>query len=203
METKTVRAKLERFKGAKESVMKNISSTGKELAEVRKSLKYHEQAKEVIKQVGLATQQQLQYHISDITTLALESIFDNAYKLEAEFVERRDKTECDLMFVRDGEYLDPITASGGGAVDVASFALRIASWSMEYPRLRNVIILDEPMRFLSEDLQEKASKMIKELSDKLGIQFLLITHEQELTTYADKVFEVRIKKGISKVIEKQ
>jgi len=109
METKTVRAKLERFKGAKESVMKNISSTGKELAEARKSLKYHEQAKEVIKQVGLATQQQLQYHISDITTLALESIFDNAYKLEAEFVERRDKTECDLMFVRDGEYLDPIT----------------------------------------------------------------------------------------------
>jgi DNA repair exonuclease SbcCD ATPase subunit len=84
---------------------------------------------------------------------------------------------------------------------VASFALRIASWSMEYPRLRNVIILDEPMRFLSEDLQEKASAMIKELSEKLGLQFIIITHEKELASYADKEFRVTINKGVSNIKE--
>lgn len=202
MEIKKARNKLEQLKGVKSSVLKNINIAKLQIKEQSKNLRYHEQAKEIIKQVGLKTQQQLQYHISDITTLALESIFDNAYQLKAEFVERRDKTECDLLFVRDDEVLDPISASGGGAVDVASFALRIASWSMEYPRLRNVIILDEPMRFLSEDLQEKASKMIKELSSKLGIQFIIVTHSQEITTYADKVFEVKIRKGVSKVTEK-
>lgn len=202
METKTLRSKLDRLKGAKEETKRTIERIGMELFELRKQSSHYEKARVIVKQVSLKTQQQLQYHISDITSLALESIFDEPYELKAKFVERRNKTECDLLFTRDGEDLDPISASGGGAVDVAAFALRIASWSMERPRSRPVIILDEPMRFLSEDLQERASKMIKELSDKLGIEFIIITHEQELTTYADKVFEVVNRKGISKVIEK-
>ena len=202
METKQIRTKLERLKGSRQTIQKGIQSTTNELKNWKRELRFHEQAREIIKQVGLKTQQQLQVHISDITTLALESIFDDPYELKVEFVERRNKTECDLKFVRNGEELDPMSASGGGAVDVAAFALRIASWSMERPRSSPVIILDEPMRFLSEDLQERASKMIKELSVKLGIQFIIVTHEQELTTYADKVFEVTNRKGISKVIER-
>jgi DNA repair exonuclease SbcCD ATPase subunit len=86
-----------------------------------------------------------------------------------------------------------------GAVDVASFALRIASWSMARPRTDNVIILDEPFRFLSENYQERASNMLREVSQKLGIQLIIVTHETVLTTSADRIFEVSIKKGISQI----
>ncbi len=203
METKDLRRKLEQLKGAKKEVMNNITLEFEKVEGLKKSLKHHKQAKEIINQIGLKTQSQLQYNISSITTLALKGIFKDkdAYELKAEFVERRDKTECDLLFVKGENTFNPITSSGGGAIDVASFALRIVSWSMEFPHLQNVIILDEPMRFLSVDLQEKASRMIKELSDKLGLQFIIITHEQELTTYADKIFETKIKKGVTKVTE--
>lgn len=163
------------------------------------TLQRYEKAREIVRKVGLDTQQQLQYHIGDITSLALEAVFDDPYELVVEFVQRRNRTECDLYFSRDDNQVDPISASGGGAVDVAAFALRIASWSMQTPRTRNTIILDEPMRFLSVDKQEKASRMIKELSDRLGIQFIIITHEDTLAQYADKTFEVKIRKGKSKV----
>jgi ABC-type uncharacterized transport system YnjBCD ATPase subunit len=152
-----------------------------------------------VRTVGLATQQELQFHISDITSLALEAVFDDPYELKVEFVERRNKTECDLKFVRGDMEIDPMTASGVGAVDVASFALRIASWSMMRPRTRPTIILDEPFRFLSENYQDKASQMLKELSEKLGLQFIIVTHEQTLSSYADRTFEVSIHKGVSKV----
>lgn len=165
----------------------------------RRALRRHEQAREIIREVGLKTQEQLQYHIGDITSLALEAVFNDPYSLTVEFVQRRNKTECDLYFVRENEKVDPLSASGGGAVDVASFALRIASWSMTKPRTRSTIILDEPLRFLSADMQEKASQMIKELSEKLGLQFIIVTHEPILANYADRVFEVSIKKGKSKV----
>lgn len=191
------RNKLEQLKGAKALTEKQITDTKQSVADLTKSLHYHEKAKEIIREVGMQTQQQLQYHISDITSLALESIFDDPYELRVEFVKRRDKVECDLLFVRNGEGVDPISASGGGAVDTAAFALRIASWSMRSPRSRNTIILDEPLRFLSEDLQEKASMMIKQLSEKLGLQFIIITHEPTLATYADKEFKVSIRKGVS------
>jgi len=70
---------------------------------------------------------------------------------------------------------------------------------MEYPRSRPVIILDEPMKFLSVDKQEKASLMIKELSDKLGLQFIIITHEPSLAIHANKIFEASIRKGVTKI----
>ena len=191
---------LEQQKGKKAQLDQSLLLTRQDIVEKTSSLHLHEQAREVVREVGLKTQQQISFHISDITSLALEAIFKDPYKLEVEFVQRRNKTECDLFFVRTGERIDPLTASGGGAVDVAAFALRIASWSMARPRTRNTIILDEPFRFLSADNQERASTMLKELSQRLGIQFIIVTHNPTLASYADKTFEVKIKKGKSKVL---
>ena len=201
MNSSNFRKQLEQLKGAKQLTEQQITDTETTITDLNRSLHFHEKAREIVREVGMKTQEQLQYSISDITSLALESIFEDPYELKVEFVQRRNKTECDLLFVRDGERVDPLTASGGGAVDVASFALRIASWSMQNPRTRSLIVLDEPLRFLSIDLQEKASMMIKELSEKLGIQFLIITHEETLATYADKEFRVVNKKGISEIKE--
>ena len=199
MEITQWRNKLEQQKGQQQQLEREIKTLKHTVRTSRRSLHYHEQARELIRQVAIETQQQLQYHISDITSLALEAVFDDPYELKVEFVQRRNKTECDLYFERDSERIDPLSASGGGAVDVAAFALRVASWSMSRPHPRPVIILDEPLRFLSQNLQERASQMIKELSVRLSLQFIIVTHEPTLAQQADKVFEVNIKKGISNV----
>lgn len=194
-----LRNRLEQQKGQRVQIVRSITSINQTIKENKRSLRRHEQAREVIREVGIKTQNQLSFHISDITSLALEAVFDDSYELVVEFVQRRNKTECDLYFARDGNRVDPLSASGGGAVDVAAFALRIASWSMQRPKSRNVIVLDEPLRFLSADHQEKASVMIKEISQKLGIQFIIITHEPILASYADKIFETKIRKGITQI----
>lgn len=194
-----LRKALEQRKGRKQELEDSIEKLKSQRIDAKRSLRQYEQAREIIREVGLKTQEQLSFQISDITTLALEAVLEEPYELLAEFVERRNKTECDLLFQRNDQKVDPLSASGGGAVDVCAFALRIASWSMQMPRSRNVLILDEPMRFVSRDLQEKASMMIKEISEKLGIQFIIITHEPTLTSYADRVFEVKNKNGISTV----
>jgi len=198
-----LRNKFERRKGRRDQIEISVNNLTQKISTTKRDLRRHEEAREILRAVGLETQKMLQYHISDITSLALEAVFDDPYELVAEFVQRRNKTECDLYFSRRGSRVDPLDASGGGAVDVASFALRIAAWSMQSPKRRNVIILDEPMKFLDTqtDRLEKASQMLKELSERLGLQFIIVTHEDTLTQYADKVFKVRIRKGISKVTE--
>jgi len=191
---------LEQQKGKKEQIQKSITFLKETVKEKKRDLRRHEQAREVIREVGLKTQSQLSFHISDITSLALDAIFPDPYTLIAEFVQRRNKTECDLYFERDGNKVDPLSASGGGAVDVAAFALRVASWSMQRPKSRSTLILDEPFRFLSANYQEQASVMVKEISQKLGIQFIIITHETTLASCADKIFETKIQKGITTMI---
>lgn len=195
----TIRNRLEQKKGSRIRTEKIILDLKDRIRETDQGIQQHERAREIIREVGLKTQEQLQYHISDITSMALEAVFDNPYELVVEFVQRRNKTECDLIFERDGSRVDPKGASGVGAIDIASFALRIASWSMQSPKKRNVIILDEPFRYLSTNYQERASQMLTELSQQLNLQFIIITHEDELAEHADKVFNVRLRKGVSHV----
>ena len=195
MKVYTYRQSLERQRGKKLQVEQDISDLKEKLVDIKRDLRRHEQAHIIIRTVGLETQQQLQFHISDITSLALEAVFPDPYELKVEFVERRNKTECDLRFVRDGEELNPMTSSGVGAVDVASFALRIASWSMERPRTRNVIILDEYLSFYQKIIRIRLHLCLK-IEFRLGLQFIIVTHEPILASYADRTFEVR-KKGKS------
>lgn len=192
-----LRQALEQRRGRQQQLRGTVNSLKRQIRELKGSLRRHERAREIIREVGLATQQQLQYHISEITTLALEAVFPDPYALVVEFVQRRNKTECDLYFERGGERIDPITASGGGAVDVASFALRVASWSMAIPQSRSVLILDEPFRYLSTGLLPKAGEMLKQISDELKLQIIMVTHSEELVEAADKVFTVKQQKGVS------
>jgi len=197
----SARALIERKKGERDRIESELKSAKKKLKQVKRSLRSHEKAREIIREVGLKTQAQLQFHISEVASLALDSVFSNPYTLNVEFVQRRNKTECDLLFERDEKVFNPLEATGGGAVDVAAFALRTASWSMQRPRSRPLLVLDEPFKNLSTNLLPKASDMLKQMSEKAGLQIIMVTHSEELTECADKIFEVSMKKRISKVEE--
>lgn len=182
----------------------NLNSLKEELKDSKRSLHRHEQAREIIREVGLKTQQQLQFHISDITSLALDAVFTDPYKLKVEFIQRRNKTECDLIFVRDDMEINPMEESGLGAVDVASFALRIALWSMERPRTNNSILLDEPFKHLKgAEANQRVLDMINEISKKLNIQIIMVSDEriprEDIIAAADRVFEVSIKNRVSQI----
>ena len=130
--------------------------------------------------------------MSSIVSSALVGIFPDPYEFVVRFVQKRNKTECLLLFRRDGEEFTPVDSSGGGALDIASFALRVAFWCIG--STRNSIILDEPFRFLSANLQSKAGELLKRLSKELNIQFIVVTHIKELLPYGDRVLS--IEKGV-------
>ena len=193
--------RLNQLKGAKSILENNLNSAKTKIEELETKLDTIEKAREIIRIVALDTQKQLEYQISEIVSLALASVFENPYKLKLNFVEQRGKTEALLTFERNGQECNPLNASGGGAVDVACMALRLSLWSLQQKKTRNTIILDEPFKCLSKDLSEKAGQLLKMLSEKLGIQFILVTHDQNIIPYADKVFRVSKIGNYSKVEE--
>jgi hypothetical protein len=204
VDIKQLRNKLEQQKGKKLEVENTVSTLQIDLQEKKRDLRRHEQAREIIKEVGQKTQNQLSLHISDITSMALEAVFPEPYELQVEFVQRRNKTECDLYFTRERNKVKPMEASGIGAVDVAAFALRIASWTMQIPHTSPVFLLDEPFKHLKGvEPNQHVLEMIKEISKRMGIQMLMISDEriprEDIIEAADKVFEISIKNKISKV----
>lgn len=194
-----MRTYVEQCKGYKAQLTKTSAEIVSSLTKGNTLSTQLEEAIEIVKVVGLKTQQRLQYEISEITTMALDTVFDDNYILSAEFVERRGKTECDLLLKTDEMAIDPLSASGGGVVDVLSFALRVAAYSMQRPKVRPVLLLDEPFTHLSDQLLPKACLLLKRISEELKVQLVIITHSEILMDSADTIFQVSKKKGVSQI----
>ena len=189
---------ISRMAGQRDHIQTELDAATARADHLSTEAKDLERALEIIQVVAKITQQELEIHVSELVTLALDAVFPRPYKMVLQFQSRRNRSEADLLLEdEDGNKVNPMDAVGGGVVDVAAFALRIALWSLKQPRPSNTIILDEPMRFLSRDLQSRASMMIKEISQKLGIQFLIISHEENLLEAADNTITVENRRGVS------
>lgn len=191
----STKTKIVEEKTRQKLVKEKLNSLDIELETLGVSLLNIEKARVIVQNVANEVQKDLEYRITNIVSVALASVFENPYEFKVSFVTRRNQTECDMLFVRDGNECDPMESSGGGAIDIASLALRMAVWSIK--KTRAIQILDEPCKFLSRDMQSKASEMIKELSDKLGIQMIIVSHISEMIEAADRVFSVENKNGVS------
>ncbi len=193
-----LREKLNQEKGRLRQLELSIVAKEERLEELDSSLAKIDTAREIARKVAKETQRKLEFRIADLVTLALSAVFEDPYGFSVEFVSRRGKTECDLWFIRDGQKLKPEESSGVGPVDIAAFALRVALWSLERSRKRNVLILDEPFKHLrGEEYQRKASQMVKEISDELGLQVIMVG-DVLFSVAADRTFEVTLE-GVSKV----
>jgi len=71
-----------------------------------------------------------------------------------------------------------------------ALGLRMALWSLREPRSVSTFVLDEPGTSVSESLRPKFGEMLKKLSQMLGIQMLIISHDSALIDVADKTFNV-------------
>ena len=200
MNFETIKNLYTQCKGIDFQIQKDIEGIENKLSDNKNNFNLLIDAQAFLQDVAQKTQSKLKLQIEDIVNLALETCFPNEYEFRIDFNVSRGKTEAELIFLSKltGNKIDPMNASGGGVVDLTSFALRIACYTLQY-NINNVIVLDEPFRFISRDLQDKAGQILKSLSQKLGLQIIMVTHIPELVNVADKIFEVKKIDGISKV----
>jgi len=157
-------------------------------------------AQALVQLVAQETQEELRYKIAGLVTLALRAVFPDPYTFIVRFTQKRGRTEAEMLVEREGLEIDPYEASGGGVVDVIAFALRLCLWRLKARRTEALMILDEPFRFVSRDLQARVGKMVSDVSRKLGLQLIIVSHEEELIDAADKVFRIKMREGISEVV---
>jgi hypothetical protein len=145
-------------------------------------------ARSLIQLAAQITQEDLEFHVSNLVSSALYSVFPKPYDFITRFVKRRNTTECDMFFHRDGSEMEPEFASGGGPLDVGSFASRLSQLTLEEMTL--LLLLDEPFKNLSRNLIHNVCEMLITLKKKLGVQFIIVTHIVDLIKAGDKVFSV-------------
>lgn len=130
--------------------------------------------------------------IAGIVTTAVQEIKDPTlsfrinYKLErnqpvAEFVIYDSKLDKEMGL---------LTSCGGTIVDIVELLTKASLVLKWTPTLSKVLILDETFKHISTNDRAKLGNFIKQLTEKLGLQIILVTHSTELLPYAHKAFQV-------------
>ena len=184
--------KISSLKAQKELLEKDLNKKDNELEKCKEEKQSAEDARTVLQTAAKQTQRNLETHFAKLVTGTFNLVFDDPYEFKPEFVERRNKTECDLWFIRNGKKLTPHFSSGGAVRDIASFALKLAYWKLErrLGKTDPVIILDEPFKKVHRDRLGYVSETIRRLSDSLGLQMIIITHIPEIAEQADQIIEI-------------
>ena len=116
---KQLRNKLEYLKGQRDQLQKTIDDLKEKIRDDKRTLIRYERALEIVKQVGLLTQKQFEYHLAEQVSLAMEAVFDNPDQLKVNFQEKRGRTEAEILFVKGNLEFPPLGNAGGGTIDVA------------------------------------------------------------------------------------
>lgn len=162
-------------------VKSNYKAELRELKDEKEQLQHQTKALNVVRTAAESIQKSVHKHISSIVSRCLSAVFEEtAYEFQIIFEQKRNRTEARLCFIRNGKEVDPTFACGGGVLDVASFALRLACLVLSRPAKRRLLVLDEPFKMLSTNYHGRVKDLLEQLSNELDVQIVMVTHSQYL-----------------------
>jgi len=197
MELLEIGEKLNKLKVKKDSVSELLNMRIKRQEEIKQEIETLLKSQAILQEVAKEVQSQLSLKIDSIVNLGLATCFGDEYKFELKYVSARGKTEVEFALSSDGKPIDPLEQNGGGLVDILCFCLRVAVYNIS--RTDNVVVFDEPFRFISKGLRERAAELVHTLSENLGLQFIEVTHIDEFMEHSDQKFIIKKIKGVSNV----
>ncbi len=181
MRLDTIQSRINRLQHEAYAATKRMEQERQEYRLAKRNMQDTEQARSIAQQVAQAVQEQAHAQIAGVVTTCLKSVFgEDSYEFRIKFIRRKNRTEAQLVLVKDGhEVLDPSDEDSGGVLSVAAFALRLACLVLAKPSLRRLLVLDEPFLPVSAQYCPAVRSMIQQLSKDFGVQFIIVTHAPE------------------------
>lgn len=162
----------------------------KEIDSITKEVDRLTKARWIITEAQRISQTRLKDRVESLITLAVQSVFGSWASFKLEFEQKRNKMECRPVIMDGKNEMDLEADMGGSMVDIISFAFRVVLWSLEKPKTRAVMVLDEPLKNMGKMI-DLGGEILKTISHKLGFQLLINTHSDELAEVGDRVYRVK------------
>ena len=165
----------------KEEIQKDIDNINEETETLL-------ELKDFLMSVSANYRDQLCNLFTSLVTEALTSIFEKDIRFNIKLYSYRNEPAIDVSVIEDNLEVDPQKSCGGGLNDIISFVIKIIFIYLK--KSSKIIILDEPLKFLSRDYIELSSNFIHEISKRMNIQIILVSHKPDLEISCDKLINI-------------
>ncbi|MCX6705177.1 MAG: hypothetical protein NT162_02470 [Candidatus Woesebacteria bacterium] len=142
---------------------------------------------------------ELQKKVETLVGFGLKVIFQEDIKFLIESEVKGNNISFEFKLETNGQKTGIFDCRGGGIISVVSYLLRVIMLLMVKPQLRKVLFLDEPFSMLSEEYRNNMKTLLQTLSQKTGIQHVIVTHLPEIAECGDIQYMVELVNGHSKV----
>ena len=187
-----------------DGIIFTLNKDNNSLQQIKDKNKIAESSKEVINKVILSTRDEAISFIENIVNAALLDVFQNPnLKLKLQLNTEGAKTSISTYIEESGELYDIESGRGGGLRDLVSTAILICCRALVKPKIELPLLLDESFKFLHSTkdnaFKTNAFRFLKEVANKLEMQIILITGEEdkEAINNADNVLYIAKKNNES------
>jgi DNA repair exonuclease SbcCD ATPase subunit len=197
--TSSIKTTYDQLAAKKDCLLESAKNKKRKIRQLKREITQYEKARVVFTEVSKISQQETKKRIENLVTLAIRSVFENSeISFKINFETKNNRIYAYPIMQENGLEFDPKEDLGGGIIDIISIALKIILWHLEDPRKRNVLILDEPLRFTGK-LVTKAGAMIKYLAKNLNLQIIMVSHDDALIDICDQVHKIHKANRQSKI----
>lgn len=188
---------LAKAEGQRETLAAAVAESRKRIEEMTRRSDHITQAILTVQTIANELQADLTAFFTSCVQSALDIVFPGAYRFVMEFASRRNQSELDMWLDRNGEKVSPLEASGGGVVDVISFALRTCCLLLS--KKRPVLFLDEPFKFIRGDSRKRLGDLLNLLAVESHVQVIMVADVAGAPIEGSEHYHVDIRDGVSLV----
>lgn len=206
------RRALDQLQGEARSVLLRGKELQAEVARLSELAEDLDRVTVLLNSLGEERQLKAQSSIEELVTRGLRMIFDDTLSFHI-VQSTRGKTAAVDFVVRTSlgsQTIDtPIMdARGGGLAAVVGFLMRLVVMLLGQGKAgrdgvsENLLVLDETFAHVSAEYLDGVGQFLREVVDRTGVQIVMVTHQEELTQYADKVAHFHTDGGKTVVTER-
>lgn len=189
----TLRSRSSFLEGKLEEQEKRIVYLNTKIGECTIEIQTTQQVSTIFNNLGARSQEHFKVRVEQFVSYALTKVFEKEYKFSLEFkLARKNLTVVFGLASKETNFepTSPTDSHGGGLCEVAGFVLRLMFLLLVHKSSghRMILFLDEPFSWVSAQFTDNLMVLIRELADKTGVQFVIVTHNEKLTELGDKQY---------------
>lgn len=153
------------------------------------------QVAELFKSMGGMQQEDLLEKLESFVSYGLASVFGSGYRFKTLCNYEGKDLRVDFRIETDDLETGVAEARGGGLVEVVGILLHLFFLMFKKDEAASFLVLDAGLLHLSDLYKRRMSQLLQELSNKLGVQILLLAHSEDFGSFADVLYRFEQKDG--------
>lgn len=188
-------AELTRLRNENELIERQAREADDAVLEAAEGMQLSTEALEFLEEVANSRRGHMKGRIESVLTEALRLVYGPARKVEMSYSVKNNRSHLVFELVKDtkaGEVRRVLdgTGSGLGVSDTVSVPLRLLVLLGSKASDR-VCVLDECYKHVDGERVPLVVQFLRVLTERLGMQVVLLSHHEQLRTDVDAAYEVR------------